>query len=100
MTTFDPVAWDAIKCLLDNVDQRTRDLLLWGSWSDGRHHPCECCGTSIVVLESTRSPADITNTWRRWVEVVSGSIDNGVCDVSIRVHTAQRCQQLRQENQA
>ena len=39
----------------ERADDRAKSLLLWGSWSDGRHQPCECCGTVY------RDPA--TGTW-------------------------------------
>lgn len=85
-----------MKCLLDNVDGRTRDLLLWGSWSDGRKTPCESCGTDIVIMESTRRTGDLTDTWKRWVEVVSGHItEDGICSVVITEHGPERCKELR-----
>lgn len=100
MTGAHPSAWDQLETILGQAkDERARDLLVYGHWSDGRHQPCERCDTSIVVLESTRRPDDPVDTWKRWVEVVSGDIRNGVCNVVVRVHDQARCQELRRSGQ-
>jgi hypothetical protein len=95
MTTAGAGAWQFLQDRWAEADARVRSLLLWGAWSDGVHQRCECCGTRIVVLESTRRPDDLTDTWKRWVEVVSGDVEGGVCNIVVRVHDQARCQELR-----
>jgi hypothetical protein len=91
-------AWQFLQDRWAGADARGRSLLVWGSWSDGLHQQCECCGTRIVVLESTRD-GDPADTWKRWVEVVSGDVEDGVCNIVVRVHDQARCQELRTQTE-
>lgn len=74
-------------------DERMRSLFIWGAYTDRVRHPCESCGTPIVLIENTYH-GDLTNTYRRWVEIVQ---ENGpdITDLVVCEHIPARCRQLR-----
>lgn len=74
-------------------DQRMKNLFIWGAHTDCRAEPCECCGTPLIVLETSNSD-QFPATSRRPMELVSSSGPN-IPDMVFRQHTPDRCRSRR-----
>lgn len=73
---------------------RETSLLLYGSWTDGTRHPCELCGTALVLVEHRDNSRPDRPEWSNRLEVLREDPPGGVPNMMFREHDAEWCRRL------